>query len=166
MKKKLVISLIFLLLLSTYQLQNNFELKSKFKIKKITIENNLIIEDQKIEKKLSFLYQTNLFFLKKKKIEAKLNDLNFIHSFEIKKIYPNKIIIKVFEKEPIAIIQNKKEKMYYTKEGEVINFLDLKKFYDLPVVFGDKESFKIIHKNLIESNFPTEIIKRYYSVSI
>ena len=66
-------------------------------------------------------------------------------SFEIKKIYPNKIIIKIFEKKPVAILQNKRKKYYFTDKGEVIKFLELKKYNDLPIVFGDKVSFSIFY---------------------
>ena len=41
-------------------------------------------------------------------IQNKLEEIDIIKSFEIKKVYPNKIKIKIFEKKPIAILQNKK----------------------------------------------------------
>ena len=47
-----------------------------------------------------------------------------------------------FMKKPVAIIQNKKQKRYFTEKGDVINFLP-KKFENLPLVFGDKDNFKI-----------------------
>ena len=83
-------------------------------------------------------------------------------SFEIKKIYPNKIIIKIFEKKPVAILQNKRKKYYFTDKGEVIKFLELKKYNDLPIVFGDKVSFSIFYENLKKMNFPTNKIKSFY----
>ena len=162
MKKRFFIALVLLLLLSTYNIQNNFKLNSILTIEKIIIKNNQIISEQEVKKKLSFLYDTNLFFLKTKKIKSKLNEIEFIKSFKINKIYPNKIKIQIFEKKPIAIIQNKKEKKYYTKNGEVVNFLNLEKFKELPLVFGDKDNFKFFYNQLININFPISEIKTFY----
>ena len=162
MKKRFLIALFFLLLLSTYNIQNKFKISSKLYINTILVENNLIIDDQTIKKKLSFLYESNIFFLKKNDLKSKLKEINFIDSFEIKKTYPNKIKIKIFEKKPIAILQDKKEKFYFTDKGNIINFIALKQFENLPVVFGDSESFKIFNNNLKKINFPNKEIKVFY----
>ena len=108
MKKRFLFGLLMLLLLSTYNIQKNFNLSSILLIKNIEIENNSILDEKKIKNKLSFAYQTNLFFLNNKSIETKLNELEFIESFKIKKIYPNELKIDIYEKTPVAIIQNKK----------------------------------------------------------
>ena len=148
MKSRLLLSLVFLLLFSTYKIQNNFNLSNYFSIDEILIENNKILNSTEIKNEFSFLYEKNLFFLKNKNIKKKLKQNSFVDSFEIKKIYPNKIIIKIFEKKPVAILQNKRKKYYFTDKGEVIKFLELKKYNDLPIVFGDKVSFSIFTKIL------------------
>ena len=61
---------------------------------------------------LSQIYNKNIFFLKNKEIEIALLQNTFIDSFKIKKIYPNKIKIIIFEKKPIAILINKKKKLH------------------------------------------------------
>ena len=98
MKNRLLSALILLLLLSTYNIQNTFSLSSKIKIQEVIVENNLILDEQMIKKKLSFLYRTNIFLLNTDKIASELKGIDFINSFEIKKLYPDKIKIKVFEK--------------------------------------------------------------------
>jgi len=162
MKKKFLIAVFLLILLSTYKFQTNFSLIPNLFIKKITIENNHIIDEENIKKKLAFLYDTNLFSLKTENIKIRLNEIDFIESYEIKKVYPNKIRIRVFEKEPIAVLQHKKNKFFFTSNGGTANFLDLKEFQNLPVVFGDKKSFDIFYKNLIAINFPINEIKNFY----
>ena len=62
----------------------------------------------------------------------------------------------------MAILQNKRKKYYFTDKGEVIKFLELKKYNDLPIVFGDKVSFSIFYENLKKMNFPTNKIKSFY----
>ena len=162
MKKRFWIALFLLLALSTYKIHANFKLIPNLSIKKIFIENNYIIDDKNLEKNLAFLYDTNLFLLKTKDIKIKLNEIDFIESFEIKKIYPNKIKIKVFEKKPIAVLIYKKNKLFFTSSGSTVNFVDLTEFKNLPVVFGDQESFKIFYKKLITINFPINEIKKFY----
>ena len=162
MKNRLLSALILLLLFSTYNIQNTFSLSSKIKIQEVIVENNLILDEQMIKKKLSFLYQTNIFLLNTDKIASELKGIDFINSFEIKKLYPDKIIIKVFEKKPIAVIQNKKVKKYFTISGEIINFIDLKEYNDLPIVFGDKENFFIFYQKLKQANFPINEVKKFY----
>ena len=161
MNKRFLIAIFLLLLFSTYNIEKKFELKD-FKIKLITIENNEIIQEGVIKKNLSFLYNQNLFLIKKNEVKNKMNEIDFIDSFKIKKIYPNEIRIKVFEKTPIVILQNKKEKKYYTSKDDVIDFINLKQFQNLPTVFGDKESFKVFYENLKSTKFPLNEIKAFY----
>ena len=161
MKKRLVIALVLLILLSTYKPQE-LSLTSKFNIKEIKIENNHILKDEDIKKDLIFLYDTNLIFLNTNNIKLILKSNNFIQSFEVKKIYPNKIKIKIFEKKPIVILQHKKIKFYISENFDLINFLDLEDYKNLPVVFGKQNDFKILYKNLKKINFPLNLIKKYY----
>ena len=161
MKKRVLFASVIFVFLSTYTSKINNSLDRNIKIKKITIENNKILDDQTIKKKISFLYEENLFFLNNKKIISKLQELDFIDSIEIKKIYPNQIKVKIFEKQLIAIIQNKKEKNYYTNKG-LVNYKKLNGFEDLPIVFGDNKSFEIFYNNLVKIDFPISDIKKFY----
>ena len=161
MKKRLVIALALLALLSTYKPQRLFSL-SNFNLEKIIIENNNIIKDKNIKKKLTFLYDKNLIFLNNNDIVITLKEIDFIESFEIKKIYPNKLKIKIFEKNPIAILQNKKKKFYVSENIDLINYKFIQDYKNLPIVFGDIDNFEIFFKNLKKINFPLELIKKYY----
>ena len=162
MKKRFIIALILLVLFSTYKIQDSLKFRFNHNIKNISVENNSILNDRTIIEKLSFLYETNLFFLSKKNINSKLSEIELIESYEIKKIYPDRIKIKIFEKKPIAILQNKKEKNYYTSNGDVINFFESEKFRNLPVVFSNKDNFKKNYQNLEKINFPFNEIKACY----
>ena len=161
MKKRLIIAFLLLVLLSTYKPQKLF-LSTKLNIEEIKIENNSILEEREIKKKLNFLYQTNLIFLKNSEIEKILKKIDFIESFEIKKIYPKKLIIKIYEKKPIAILQHKKDKFYISENINLIDFVALENYRNLPIVFGNKENFKDLYINLKKINFPLDLIKKYY----
>ena len=161
MKKRLIIAFALLLLLSTYKSQKLFLIEI-FNIKEIKIENNLILSKKTIKKNLAFLYDLNLFFLNSFDIEKKLKKMPFIDSFQVKKIYPNKLIIRIFEKKPIAILQYKKKKFYISENYNLIDYIDLANNRDLPEVFGNKNNFKTFHKSLKKINFPVDIITKYY----
>ena len=123
MKKRLFIAFILLFLFTTFTTQENINFKINSKIKEIIIENNLIINESDIKKDLSFLYSESLFLIKNADINKNLSQSSFIESFEIKKIYPSKLKIKIYEKKPIAILQNKMKKYYYTDKGETHDLL-------------------------------------------
>ena len=146
MKKKLFVGLILFIFFSTYKFKNDFNILKVFNIKKIEIENNQILDGSVIKKDLIFLYQKNIFSINEKEIKEKIEKNNFIESFEIKKIYPSSIKIKIFEKKPIAILYDKKEKFFYTDKGDVIKYLKIEKFENLPTVFGNKDNFNFFYK--------------------
>ena len=162
MKKRLIISLGLLLFLSTYNINYKSKLGSKFYIKEIIVENNQILEKEKIKNELVFLYKKNLFLLDFKNIKLKLDKIDLIQSFEIKKIFPNKIKIKIFEKKPIAILQNKKNKKYYTDNDDLIEYFVSDKFKNLPLVFGDYQNFKNFYTNLKKIKFPMQEVEKIF----
>ena len=161
MKKKFVIALALFILLSTYT-SPRLPLLTKINIKEIKIENNFILNDNEIKKELNFLYKTNLFFLKKSSIKKILKKNEYIESFEIKKIYPNKLKIRIFEKKIIAVLLHKKKKFYISKDFDLIKYSDLDNYRNLPIVFGDKKNFLELYINLKKINFPLNLINKYY----
>ena len=162
MKKRIFIATTLLLLLSTYVYNGNFNFKFNFKIDEIIIENNKVLSKDEVKNELSFLYKDNISLVKHEQFEKKLDENSFLSGFEIKTIYPNKLKIKVFEKNPIFILQNKKEKFYYTDKNQLITFSKIDRFKNLPTIFGDKDNFEKFYMNLKKINFPIDIIKTFY----
>ena len=161
MKKQLIIAIALLVLLTSYKPQN-FLFNLKFNIEEIVLENNFILKEDVIKKDLAYLYDKNLFFLNVNNIKKLLLKYNFIQSFEIKKIYPNRLKIKIFEKKPVAILQQKKDKFYFTKNGDLINYIDLEEYKNLPIVLGGKKKFKFFYNELKKINFPVNLVKQFY----
>ena len=162
MKKRFIIATILLVILSTYSPYEKLNIKSIFKIKKIIVENNYILKEEDIKNELSFLYDTNIFFITTLNIKEEISKNSFIESYEIKKIYPQTIKIKIFEKTPIALIQNRKEKKFITGKGEIAKYFETEKLQNLPIVFGDEKSFKIFYSEIKKINFPIDFIKKFY----
>ncbi len=161
MRNKTIFAIALFILFSTFISQNKFTI-DKFKIKEIKIENNEILKDQELIKIFSFLYNKNIIFLNSYELKKNIDKNSFIEKIEIKKIFPDKLVITVFEKEPIAILIDKKQKKYYLgKKTDLIEYRNLLKFENLPIVEGEQKSFKKLFNNLIKINFPTEEILSY-----
>ena len=160
MKRRTIIAVVLLILLTTITSQQKIVI-SKFNITTIKIENNSLLQKKDIKQLLLPIYNKNLIFLKNKEIEIALMQNSFVESFIIKKIYPNTLKIKIFEKKPIAILLNKKNKFYLSEKIDLIKFINLKNYKNLPHIIGNKDDFKIFYDDLKKINFPTDKIKKY-----
>ena len=156
-----ILGIALLILFSTFISQKKISI-DKFKIKEIVIKNNQILKHQELINDFSFLYSKNIVFLNSKEIKTILKKKSFIESFKIKKIYPNKIEIVIEEKKPIAILILKNQKFFLGKKIELIEYRDIKKFKNIPIIYGDNENFKVLFNNLKKINFPNKSIKQYY----
>ena len=160
MKKRLVIALSLLILLTTYNSQHNFVI-SKFNLKTIVIKNNLLLKDKDIKDLLIPFYNKNLIFLENNEVKKALMQNSFIESFNIKKKYPSTLNVKRFEKKPIAVLFNKKNKFFLSEKLDLIEFKNLPNYKTLPYILGNKDDFKIFYNNLKKINFPLDIVQKY-----
>ena len=160
MRSQIVISILLIIFLSTITFKEK-KVITKFNLEKIIIENNSIINKGELKELLFPIYGKNLLKLKSIKIKRLLSQNNFIESFDTKKIYPNTLKIKIYEKKPIAILIDKKNKYLLSEKIDLIQFEKIKNFQDLPYVKGNQKEFKIFYTNLKKINFPFEIVKEY-----
>ena len=174
MKKiyRIVLLLIVFIFLSTYN-PSNFDLIPEknytlFKIQNIEIVNNFLIKTNTIEEKLSKIYNKNIFLVQKKDIEEPLNKISFLEKIEVKRKYPDTIIVKIFETKPIAILFKNKVKYLLDSSSNLILLDGNKNFDNLPNIFGEKaENYFINFLNDLEkNNFPINNIKNYYYFQI
>ena len=160
MKKRTIIAITLLVLLSTITSQQKF-VTTKFNLNKIIVTNNYLVDNKEIKKLLSPFNNKSLILLKDEEIKQALLKNSLIESFKIKKKYPNTLKIQIFEKKPIAVLQNKKQKFLLSEKIDLIEFKYFQKNENLPYVFGNKEKFKIFYLNLKKINFPLEVINKY-----
>lgn len=160
MKKQIIIGASLLILFSTIKLKQDYKI-TKFNIIEIKIENNSLIKNIELQNALHPFYNKNLIFLNNNEVREVLKKNSLIESFEIKKKYPNALIIRIFEKKPIAILLQKKEKFYLSEKIELIDFKKIKNYENLPYIFGNQIEFEIFYKNLKKINFPFDTIKKY-----
>ena len=160
MKKRIIIALILLISLTTITFDQKI-IFSIFALKKITIENNSLLKENDIKKSLEPIYNKNLLKLNNKEIKKILLQNSLIDSFKIKKKYPNTLEIEIFEKKPIAILFDKKQKFYISEKIELIDYNMLNIDNNLPYVLGNKDDFKIFYDNLRKIKFPFNSVKKY-----
>ena len=160
MKKRLVIALFLLILFTTINSQQRFII-SHFDLKTIEIENNLLLKDNDIKNLLISFYNKNLVLLNNNEVKKSLMQNSLIESFNIKKKYPNTLKVKIFEKKPIAVLFDKKNKFYLSEKIDLIEFRNLPNYQTLPYVLGNKDDFKIFYNNLKKINFPLNVVKKY-----
>jgi len=160
MKKQLVIAFILFTLLTTITFKEKIII-SQLNIKEIIVENNSLVKKKDVKKLLIPIYNKNIIFLDNKEIEKALTQNSFIETFDVKKKYPQTLKIRIFEKKPIAILLNKKKKFYLSDKIELIEFENIKKYKDLPYVFGNRGEFKIFYDDLKKINFPFDLISKY-----
>ena len=174
MKKlyKIIILLIALIFLTTYT-SNEFSVFPKkknifFKIQHIKITNNRLIDEHKITEKLTGIYEKNILFIKRSDIERPLKSIRFLKTIEVKKKYPNTIIIKVYETKPVAILFKMNSKYLLDSSSNLIPFSESMFFDDLPSIFGKEAEKDFINFfNLLENNnFSTKRVKNFYFFQI
>tara|TARA_B100001057_G_scaffold499074_1_gene608398 strand:- start:10326 stop:10994 length:669 start_codon:yes stop_codon:yes gene_type:complete len=169
MRKLIVIfsSICLLIILSTFNIENFNTSLSFFKIDKIEVKNLKILNETKITNLFNDeLFGSNLLILDEKKIDKISQTNKLIDYIEFRKIYPSKLQIIIYEKETIAIINNKQKKFYLTNEGEEIKYFKNTILDELPNIFGEQNNFLEIYNTLIEINFPTSEIKSFYHFEI
>ena len=142
---------------------------SIFNIKNIKITNNKKINGSDIESKITKIYGKNIFFVKTKDIKNVIKNINFLDTIEVKKKYPNTLIIKIYETEPVAILFKNNEYFLLDNGSNLIPInKDSVESYKYPHIFGkDSERYFLNFLNLLKgSNFPINKIKNYYYFQI
>ena len=174
MKKlyRIIILLAALIFLTTYSPSglNNFPKKKNLflKIQNIEIINNHIINKNEIVEKLAHVYEKNILFIERNDLERPLKSIDFLEKIEVKKKYPNTIIIKVYETKPIAILFKENHKYLLDSSSNLIDFSENMLVDDFPSIFGKgaEQDFINFYKQLEINNFPKQRIKNFYYFQI
>jgi len=174
MKKlyRIVLLIIVLIFLSTYS-PSGFNLilqkdNTFLKIQKIEIVNNSLIKNSEIKERLSKIYNKNILLIRREDIEDPLKEINFLEKIEVKKKYPNTIIVEVFETKPVATLYKNKTKYLLDSLSNLILFKDNENFNQLPSIFGEEAEkyFMYFFNQLENNNFPIESVKKFYFFQI
>ena len=160
---RLFLYIILLIILSTI---NNIRLNNlnifKLNIKTIKVEGLSVENNKEINKNLDYLLYQNLFFINKDFLINLLNEHNLIHSFSIKKNYPDALEVKIKKTEFIAITHFEDKKFLIGANGKLIDYIDHK--IKLPYVFGniDIKEFILFIDTVDASQFNSKNLKEVY----
>ena len=174
MKKlyRIIILLVALTFLTTYS-PNEFNVFPKkknffFKIQNIIIVNNHLIDESEIIEKLTGIYEKNILFIERNDIERPLKSIGFLEKIEVKKKYPNTIIINIYETKPVAILFKENSKYLLDSSSNLMPFNKSMPFGDLPSIFGEgaEKDFINFFNQLGNNNFSTKQVKNFYYFQI
>ena len=174
MKKfyRIIILLVTLTFLTTYS-PNEFNVFPKkknffFKIQNIKVVNNNLIDASEIIEQLTEIYEKNILFIERDDIERPLKSIGFLEKIEVKKKYPNTIIINVYETKPVAILFKENSKYLLDSSSNLIPFNESIPFDDLPSIFGKgaEKDFINFFNQLGNNNFSTKQVKNFYYFKI
>ena len=174
MKKfyRIIAILIAFIFLTTYNPSNLNVFPEKentfFKIQNIKILNNDRIGTSEIKKELKHIFGRNILTVKKDDITTPLKSIDFLGKIEVKKKYPDTLVIKVYETKPLAILL-KKDKKYFLDNFSNLILLDKETDTDdFPSIFGEKAEnyFMNFFNKLNDNNFPKDRVKNYYFFQI
>ena len=174
MKKlyRIIILLVVLTFLTTYS-SNEFNVfpekkNTFFKIRNIKIVNNHLIDENKIIEKLTEIYEKNILFIERNDIEKPLKSIDFLEKVEVKKKYPNTIIINVYETKPVAIFFKENSKYLLDNSSNLIPFNESLFSDNLPNIFGEgaEKNFINFFNQLGNNNFPKQRVKNFYYFKI
>ena len=145
--KRILIYILIFLFASTifnFQILNSF--LKLFKINKIEIKNIAY------QKEFNFFEDQNIFNINKKDAVNVIKKYPNIEKYKINKIYPNQIIISLFETKPIGKIFKNNELFIIGSNGKTFKGKDSK---NLPLIEGTLEMYKINYflKKIQLSNF-------------
>jgi cell division protein FtsQ len=152
-KKRIFIYVIFLFILSTTSnkvMQNNnnsLSLINKIKVTGLSKDNNLYLE-----KKMNNLFNKNIHIIDKIEINKIMAEFNIIEEFNVKKIYPSEINIKIKPTKFIARISSNNQ-FVVGSNGKLIKREE--NYESLPYIFGKFNSKKFLKfkKNIDDSKF-------------
>ena len=162
MRKKNIFFWFFLfILLTTFYFDfNKTKLAETFKIKEIEIQGVENADIKLLNLRLERFKHNNFFIINRNQIADSIIDIDFIDKVFIKKIYPDKIEVRIKEHKVIGVIINNKNKYILTEGGIIIKKYD-KKFENLPVIYGKEVQifFPEFYETLKETNFDLNKIK-------
>ena len=157
-KKNKIFFFIFSFILLTSINNNSFlkKINSLLEINHIKIQGLSENENHKLSNEFKSLLFENIFLVNNKKFQEILIKNDLIQSFNIKKNYPNSILINIEKTDFLALTNLNNEKYIIASNGRLIkyeNIKEKKKIKKLPYIFGkiDYKNF-ILFKELIDKS--------------
>ena len=166
-KKKKIFFYLFLFLLFSTQITRDKNTENYFPTKL----NNIVVvglsdeNNYKIYQSLKFLLKKNIFLINKKILQNILTENELVEHYNVKKIYPNLIKVKIKQADLLAVTSYNNKKFYIGSNGKLISFDKIKDFSaSLPFVYSKSNyiDFIKLKKIIDQSDFQFQQIESFY----
>jgi cell division protein FtsQ len=120
-----------------------------FQVREVEIEGYRKVSRETLLSLLSLDGTPNLFTLRLREVTRKLESHPWIDYVKVRKVFPNKVSIRVEERNPIAILQL--EELYYIDtQGVIFSRVGERDKYDYPILTGLTR--QVLEKDAAEAN--------------
>ena len=113
---------------------------------------------------MQIFFDKNIFLIKKKKIIYVLNKFNFLKEFNIRKIFPSKLIVTAEKTKFIATTFINGEKFYIGNNEKFTPVVETESEKNLPIVFGkfSIKEFLELQDILLKQKIDLNKIEKYF----
>ena len=163
-KKSFFLWLFLFIFLTTYSVDlSKKNENSFFSIEKIDIYGFNNSNQNNIEEALNQFKGENIIFINIRHLEETIKDFPFVKGLKLKKVYPDKIKVTIYEFTPIGLFIDNNKEFVLTDEGKMFESKKDKKFEILPLVQGKdaEKNFYTFYSSLESTEFQTELIKQF-----
>lgn len=106
-----------------------------FHLKEIEIRGCQKIEEKSLHRLLGLEGRPNLFTISLKEIGKRVSSHPWVEGAKVRKVFPNKLIIEIEERKPVAILQL--DELYYLdSKGVIFSPLGERDGYNFPLITG------------------------------
>ena len=143
---------------------NNFELHNYkiFKIRNIDISGLTNLENSELKNKIKNLNLKNILLLNKFELSQIIESNNLVQNYEVIKIYPSSINIKIIKTKLLAKLNKDGKTLYVGSNGKLSEYNFSKK--SLPFIFGNPHNndFLNLKNKIAESKFSYDEFENFY----
>jgi len=157
--------LLFFLLTTQITINKSHNKRFTIKLNKIVVTGLSDENNYEIYQSLKYLLEKNIFFINKNNFESIMEKNELVENYNIKKIYPSIIKIKIKQTNLLAITNYNSNKFYIGSNGKLISFNKIKNFNSyLPFVYTKSNYIDFIKfkKIIDESDFQFDQIESFY----
>ncbi len=115
-----------------------------FSVKAINIYGLEFAQLEQIKEKLEIREGDPIFKINLGEVKQSIETIDWVESAIVKRLLPNRIVIYVYEKKPVAIWQNGGDFFVLDQNGEIIKTAKSEYFSYLPLVVSSKPSIEIV----------------------
>lgn len=115
----------------------SFAFSPFFEIKSIELQGLKVLSEEDFNFLIAPYNNTNILFLDSRKLDRELKaSIAYLESVKIQKDYPDKVTIKVIEREPVAMINNNGKFLSFTSNGSIVEEGSIKRRVMVPEIKG------------------------------